>query len=117
MVQRQSLGAYLVRQLGWRGGARVSRLVMAWTLGEVVSRQRFDSAEDFFNSEWNQEAAEYRRATLYRDLGDFRQVFPDWDTPRQMIEATPALRRVVKQEHAARRDVSEAVFSVTWEVA
>jgi hypothetical protein len=108
----QTIGSYLVRTLGWRGAARVSRLITAWALGEAMTGTSFRTLDGFLESEWNRTAAEYPRATLYRDLKDFRKAFPDYSTPADLVEAIPTLRRAAKREDAA--SLSAAVFRVEW---
>jgi hypothetical protein len=92
----------------------VSRLITAWAVGEAATGERWISAEVFLASEWNRVAAEYKRPTLYRDLKTFRDLFPQWDTPGQLIDATPALRRAVRG--VSEVDATTAVFNVEWVV-
>jgi hypothetical protein len=72
--------AMCIERAGWLKGARIAEFVTAWSIAE--NELGHDPTVEEFAKWW----AGSKRAAYYR-LADFREAFPEADTPRDLFRA------------------------------
>ena len=80
--KKQTVNAYLVRKLGVTRALYVETFVMLWAMYSAANDgndpARIDDLADAIGK---------NRATVFRWQSDFREAFPEWSTPRDLLDA------------------------------
>jgi hypothetical protein len=80
-VRRNTVNALLVKRLGYRRALNVEVFVMLWTMFVTVEGRTPENLDELADSIGRD------RATVYRWQSFFREAFPQWATPQELLDA------------------------------
>ena len=93
---KQTVNNHLVKSLGIKRALMVETLVMLWSLYRATNE-----GEDPRNIETLSNEIGKSHATVYRWLADFREAFPQWSDPGDLLDALDVRDRPVTVREVA----------------
>jgi hypothetical protein len=80
--RNQTVGAVLIRELGMRRATVIAAYISLWSLYRAT-----EGGNDPATVEEFADAIQRDRASVFRWQSDFRQVFPQWADPGELLDA------------------------------
>jgi hypothetical protein len=87
--QQVRVSEHLIRKLGLRRALTVEKFVMLWALYQLAN------GDDPVNVEALADEIGSDRSTVFRWQESFREAFPEWSTPRDLLDAAGVKQRDV----------------------